>query len=42
MKLTRIKNKRRDENGDLKHPYKVKRICKGWSNHGMLGGNRTS
>ena len=40
MKLTRNKNKRRDENGDLKSPYKIKRVCRGWSNHGMLGGKR--
>ena len=37
MKLTRNKNKRRDDNGDLKHPNKKKRICKGVSNYGMLG-----
>lgn len=37
MKLTRKKNRRRDTNGELIHPLKVKRICKGWSNHGMLG-----
>ena len=40
MKLTRNKNKRRDENGDLKSPNKIKRVCRGWSNHGMLGGKR--
>ena len=37
MNVVRKKNKRRDDNGDLKHPYKVKRICKGFSNYGMLG-----
>ena len=37
MKLTRNKNKRRDDNGDLKHAYKVKRICKVFSNYGMFG-----
>jgi len=43
MKLGRIKNKRRhDSDGkggvpELLHPYKKKRLCKGWSNKGMLG-----
>tara|TARA_R100001082_G_C4264930_1_gene117158 strand:+ start:385 stop:519 length:135 start_codon:yes stop_codon:yes gene_type:complete len=42
MKLTRRKNKRRlDSMGkgipELKHPNKLKRICKGWSNKGLLG-----
>jgi hypothetical protein len=37
MKLGRNKNKKRDDGGNLKHPNKVKRICKGFSNHGMLG-----
>ena len=42
MKLTRKKNKKRidwfgDGPGPLKHPAKVRRICKGWSNKGMLG-----
>lgn len=42
MKLTRKKNKRRlDATGkgvpELKHPGRRKRICKGWSNGGMLG-----
>ena len=37
MKLTRKKNKRRNIDGTLIHPFKVKRICKGWSNKGMLG-----
>lgn len=42
MKLTRRKNKRRkDAIGkgvpELKHIGRRKRICKGWSNHGMLG-----
>ena len=40
MKLTRNKNKRRDENGDLKNPNKIKRVCRGWSNYGVLGGKR--
>jgi len=40
MKLTRNKNKRRDEDGNLKNPNKIKRFCKGWSNYGMLGGKR--
>ncbi len=30
MKVTRNKNKKTN-------PYKVKKICKGWSNYGMLG-----
>jgi|TARA_Y100000296_G_C5054104_1_gene196367 hypothetical protein len=42
MKVTRKKNKKREDgNGkglpDLKHPNKKKRICKGFSNGGMLG-----
>ena len=37
MKMTRKKNKRRDDKGELKHPFKSRRICKGWSNKGMLG-----
>ena len=37
MKLGRNKNKRRDADKNLIHPYKLKRKCKGWSNHGMLG-----
>tara|TARA_B110000495_G_C22936966_1_gene548048 strand:+ start:288 stop:419 length:132 start_codon:yes stop_codon:yes gene_type:complete len=36
LKVTRNKNKRRDSDGSLK-PRKLKRICKGWSNKGMLG-----
>jgi hypothetical protein len=37
MKVTRKKNKKRDYKGDLINPEKIKRICKGWSNFGMLG-----
>jgi hypothetical protein len=37
MKVTRNKNKKRGLDGQLKHPYKTKRICKGWSNKGKLG-----
>ena len=37
MKVTRNKNKKRGLDGQLKHPYKIKRLCKGCCNHGMLG-----
>lgn len=37
MKVTRKKNKRRGTDGKLINPYKLKRICKGFCNHGMLG-----
>lgn len=37
MKLTRKKNKKRNLDGKLINPFKLKRVCKGWSNHGMLG-----
>ena len=37
MKLGRNKNRRRDVNKKLIHPNKIKRVCKGWSNNGMLG-----
>lgn len=40
MKVTRKKNKKRDEEKNLLRPNKLKRICKGWSNYGMLGGKR--
>ncbi len=37
MKVTRKKNKKRDDYGVLKHVDRVKRFCKGFCNHGMLG-----
>ncbi len=37
MKVTRNKNKKRNIDGQLKHPNKIKRICKGWCNKGKLG-----
>ena len=37
LKVTRKKNKKRGMDGIIINPYKSKRLCKGWSNHGMLG-----
>jgi len=37
MKVTRKKNKKRGLDGKLINPYRLKRICKGFCNHGMLG-----
>ena len=39
MKVTRKKNKKRDieKIGILINPNKIKRLCKGFCNHGMLG-----
>ena len=37
MKVTRKKNKKRDIDGILINPNKIKRLCKGFCNHGMLG-----
>ncbi len=37
MKVTRKKNKKRNFDGSLIHPGRAKRLCRGWSNYGMLG-----